>query len=479
MEKIKLSSAKATFIVILCLLQTFQPLVAGAQGGTGVIKGTVTGDNNQPVAGASVIVQNNQSNFSTGTKTDSSGIFTISVPAGGPYELKFSSIGFELQTLTGYHLKAGDVLTLNQSLKISANSLDNVVVVGYGTQRRAMVTGAIASVNSSMIARSATADATGALQGNVPGAVVVKNVGKPGSGYTINIRGISSFGGSNSPLFVIDGVPTTAGLNDINPADIDKIDILKDASATAVYGSRGAKGVVIISTKRGKAGKTSISYDAYMGVRTPTHLPTMFSGPEYVTFRTQQFLAQGRDTSRNNTGFFTAQQWKNIDTGIFTDWPSLLMNDGIQMNHNVSVSGGDDRTRFSLGAGFLREQGNVKPEDFKRYSFRGSVDRHINEKWDAGISFYISQNLQNQGSFEALRSAYRMPPVVAPYDSTGARVFRGLGGDALTNPLYDQENDIRANRGIRAFGQLYIQPWILFWMKGQEKRQENTAGGWI
>jgi TonB-dependent starch-binding outer membrane protein SusC len=454
--KIKLLCARAPLLALLTILM-LQSLFSHAQENNSVIKGAVHGENNQPVAGASVLIRNSRSNFSSGTKTDAAGIFTIHVPAGGPYEVTISSVGFEQQTLSGYDVKEGATVTFDLTLKPAANSLENVVVIGYGTQKRANVTGAIASVNSNTITRSATPDATGALQGNVPGAVVVKNVGKPGTGYSINIRGISSFGGSNSPLFVIDGIPTTSGLNDLNPADIEKIDILKDASATAIYGSRGAKGVVIVTTKRGKAGKTTISYDGYAGVRTPTHLPDMMNGPEYVAFRTQQFIAQGRDTSRNNTAFFTADQWKNIDAGRFTDWPELLLKNGLQMNHNVSVSGGDDKTRFSLGAGFLREEGNVNPEDFKRYSFRGNVDRQINEKWKAGISFYASQDLQDQGSYESLRSAFRLPPTVSPYDSSGARVFRVLGGDAVTNPLYDIDNDIRDNRYFRAFGNLYIQ----------------------
>jgi TonB-dependent starch-binding outer membrane protein SusC len=453
----KLLQCRVTIIALLILTQVLHFSSVKAQDNLSIVKGIVHGENNQPLINASVVIRNSQSNFTSGTKTDTAGIFTFRVPAGGPYGFTITNVGYEPQTLSGYNLKAGTTFTLDVSMKATAGSLEQVVVVGYGTQRRANVTGAIASVNATTITRAATPDATGALQGNVPGAVVVKNVGKPGSGYSINIRGISSFGGTNSPLFIIDGIPTTSGINDLNPADIEKIDILKDASATAIYGSRGAKGVVIVTTKRGKAGRTAISYDGYMGVRTPNNLPDMMNGPEYVAFRTQQFLAQGRDTSRSNAAFFTPQQWKNIGEGRFTDWPSLLLKDGLQMNHNVTASGGDEKTRFSLGAGILREEGNVRPEDFKRYSFRGNVDRQINEKWKAGISFYASQSLQNQGSYETLRSAYRLPPTVSPYDSTGAKVFRVLGGDGVTNPFFDQENDIRENRFFRTFGNLYIQ----------------------
>lgn len=452
--KIRLSLCRAGFIVLLFLSQIF---TSWAQTKQGVISGTVRGDNHQPLINVSISVHNNQSKFTTGAKTDSLGAFSVHVPYGGPYQLTITSVGYEPQMLTGYTVKEGQDANLEVSMKLNATSMENVVVVGYGTQKRANVTGAIASVNSTTLTRAATPDATGALQGNVPGAVVVKNVGKPGNGFSINIRGISSFGGSNSPLFVIDGIPTTSGLNDLNPADIEKIDILKDASATAIYGSRGAKGVVIVSTKRGKIGKSLISYDGYVGVKTPTHLPDMMNGPQYVNFRTQQFLAQGKDTSRSNTAFFSPDQWKNIDAGKFTDWPSLLLKNGIQTNHNVSVGGGDDKTRYSFGAGYLREEGNVSPEDFKRYSFRGNIDRQLNKAWKSGFSFYASQDLQNQGSYEALRSAFRMPPTVNPYDSAGAPVFRVLGGDGVINPLFDQKNDIRDYRNFRAFGNIYLQ----------------------
>ncbi|WP_312192289.1 TonB-dependent receptor plug domain-containing protein, partial [Sphingobacterium sp.] len=301
------------------------------------------------------------------------------------------------------------------------------------------------------IGRAATPNAAGALQGQVPGVVVTKNAGKPGGGYNINIRGVSSIGGSNEPLFVIDGIPSNGGLGDLNPADIEKIDVLKDASATAIYGSRGAKGVVIVTTKRGKTGTTSIAYDGYIGTRTPTNLPTMFDGPAYVNFRSEMFKAQGRSTERDNAAFFTPEQWKRIDAGDYTDWPSLILENGLQMNHNVSASGGDEKTQFSIGAGLLQEQGNVAPESFKRYSLRGNIDRVINEKWKAGLNMYMTQNLQDIGSSEALRSSYRLPPVAAAYDENGERIFRVYGTDAVTNPLFDQENEIRQSRGFRAF----------------------------
>lgn len=411
------------------------------------IRGVVRDQQGTPIAGVSIAVKENPTKA---TKTDSNGAFSIEATKG--MTLVISSVGMEKKEVL-----IADQKTLEVVLSTSDTGLEEVVVVGYGTQKKGDVTGAISSVNSSTIERAATPNAAGALQGQVPGVVVTKNAGKPGGGYNINIRGVSSIGGSNEPLFVIDGIPSNGGLGDLNPADIEKIDVLKDASATAIYGSRGAKGVVIVTTKRGKSGTTSISYDGYIGTRTPTNLPTMFDGPAYVKFRSEMFKAQGRSVERDNAAFFTPEQWKRIDAGDYTDWPSLILENGLQMNHNVSASGGDEKTQFSIGAGLLHEQGNVAPESFKRYSLRGNIDRAINDKWKAGLNMYMTQNLQDIGSSEALRSSYRLPPVAAAYDENGERIFRVYGTDAVTNPMFDQENEIRQSRGFRAFGNLYLQ----------------------
>ncbi|MEI6946438.1 TonB-dependent receptor [Paraflavisolibacter sp. H34] len=411
------------------------------------IQGKITNDKGEPLAGASVLEKGTRN--ATTTKED--GSFTLNLSKPGAV-LVISYVGYEAKEVT-----AGGQGSISITLAPVNANLNDVVVVGYGSQKKANVTTAIASVSAASIARAATPDATGALQGQAPGVVVVKNVGKPGSGYNISIRGTSSLTGSSSPLYVIDGIPTTSGLNELNPADIEKIDILKDASATAIYGSRGAKGVVIVTTKRGKAGKTSISYDGYVGLRTPTHLPEMFDTKEYVAFRTELFKAQGKDISRTNATFFTPEQWKNIDAGVNTDWPSLVLQNGLQMNHNVTASGGDEKTRFAISAGLLQEEGNVAPEDFKRYSLRGNLDRQISKKWKSGMNIYLSQNLRKIGSSEALRSAYRLPPMTVPTDSTGARQFRVYGANSVTNPLFDQENEIRESRNFRTFGNLYVQ----------------------
>ncbi|MEJ7829474.1 MAG: TonB-dependent receptor plug domain-containing protein [Segetibacter sp.] len=233
-----------------------------------LVKGLVQNNNNEPVYGASIIIRNTKNNFTSGASTDSSGIFTFSrIPSGGPYNFTFSAIGYESQTLSGYTIKDNITLSLVVKLKDIAATMNDVVVIGYGAQRKKDITGAVASLSTERFKDQPVSNVEQALKGQVAGVQVSQNSGSPSAGVNIKIRGTSSITAGNEPLFVIDGFPISAGdrgkgaiengnpLNTINPNDIESIDILKDASATAIYGSRGSNGVVIITTKSGKAGK--------------------------------------------------------------------------------------------------------------------------------------------------------------------------------------------------------------------------------
>ncbi|WPU98426.1 TonB-dependent receptor [Mucilaginibacter sp. cycad4] len=409
------------------------------------VSGKVTDIHNQPLPGVTVKLKGAQQ----AVATDINGVYSINVPDENAV-LVFSFVGFSTQEVA-----VQNKTILNVTLIEENSKLNEVVVVGYGTQKKVDVTTAISSVNSTQIARAATGDPTGALQGTVPGANVEKTVGKPGSGYSVTIRGVHSIGSSNEPLYVIDGIPTTGGLNDLNPADIEKIDILKDASAASIYGSRGAKGVVIVTTKHGKAGRTTLTFDSYVGEKRPVHLPDMMNSQQYVDYRIAQ--AQGSGKSTELADILSSDLIANYNSGINTDWPDLVLKNAVQMNHNITASGGDEKTRFSMSAGYLFEDGNVTPENYKKYNLRGNVDRQITDQWKAGINLYLVQDLTNLGSYETLRSSYRLPPITNPYDASGAPQFRVFNNDAVTNPLFDETNDLRQNRSLRSFGNLYVQ----------------------
>ncbi|MDN3669494.1 TonB-dependent receptor [Echinicola jeungdonensis] len=445
------------------------------------VTGTVTDENGQPIPGATIQVQGT----TRGTVTDLDGKYSIDVEEGAT--LIFSFIGYKKQPREVRKQTIMDV-----SLSPDLGNLEEVVVIGYGAVKKEDLTGSVASISSETIQKTTVPDATGALQGRVAGVNIEKNVGRPGSGFNVTIRGLSSISNSNSPLFVIDGIPTTSGLADLNPNDIEKIDVLKDASATAIYGSRGANGVVIVTTKKGSEGKFTIQYDAYYGARTPTNLPDMMNGPEYVNWRTDLFNYQGKSTDRSNPEFFTPEEWDRIDRGDYTDWIDLILRNGMQYSNTLTASGGDEKGTFALSIGQLKEEGTVPGQDYNRYNMRLNLNRKFAEKWEAGGNIYLSSSEQNEGSYEILRSSYRLPPVANPYDENGDPKFFAYRNDFVTNPLFESKEDgeIRENRRYRVFGNMYfkvepleglklrsqIAPQIIYGREGQYFGQFSKAG---
>ena len=416
------------------------------------ISGKITDASGIPLPGVTVVIKGT----TEGTITDSEGKYYIpNVPANAT--LQFSFVGMKAREITVSGKSVIDMIMQEETI-----GLEEVVAIGYGTVKKEDLTGSVGSVESDVIAASTVTDAAGALQGRVAGVNIEKNVGRPGSGFDITIRGLSSInnsGTSNAPLYVIDGIPTTEGLTDLNPDDIEKIDILKDASATAIYGSRGANGVVIVSTKKGKAGKFTIQYDGYCGVRTPSNVPDMMNGDEYVQWRTDLYTNLGKTADRSNTDFFTSEEWDRIDHGGYTDWIDLMLRNGLQTSNTLTASGGNDKGTFALSIGQLKEEGTVPGQDFNRYNIRLNINRKFSEKWEAGGNLYFAQSVQNLGSYETLRSAFRLPPVAYPYDENGDPSYLAYRNDYVTNPMFEylDDGEIRENRRYRAFGNIFLQ----------------------
>ena len=248
------------FLLFACLLCMFSASLAQSR----KVEGTVTGENGVPVAGASVTLKGSQK----GTTTTADGKFSLEVPTGKSV-LLINSIGFAEQ-----EINIGNQTVYAVKLLSESRQLEDVVVVGYGAVRKKDLTGAVGSLSTRDIVRANPANAAQALQGQVTGVVVTKTSNKPGQGFNIDIRGQNTITGSTEPLVVIDGV-IGARLRDINPQDIQSIDILKDASSTAIYGARGANGVIIITSKKGLSGKPKVTFDSYLGQKTPAHLPRL------------------------------------------------------------------------------------------------------------------------------------------------------------------------------------------------------------
>src|SRR4028118_1690831 len=322
-----------------------------------VVKGVVQNNNNEPLPDVSVIIRNTNTNFTSGTSTDSSGSFTFSrVTAGGPYSFTLSTVGYEDQTLSGYNIKENITLSLVVKMKSNMATLDQVVVVGYGTQKRKDLTGSVASVRSNDIKDLAVTRVDQALMGKVAGVQVKPVSGQPGAPPQIRIRGIGSISAGGDPLYVVDGFPT-GNIQSINPNDIESLDILKDASATAIYGSRGANGVVIINTIRGKSGTPIITFDTYYGWQKVAKIPKFMNARQQAEFAyyavKNRNLDLGNDISGPDTawGFPMPQTVIDVLSGKNTtdvDAIKEVLHTAPQQQYQLSAAGGSENVRYAL-----------------------------------------------------------------------------------------------------------------------------------
>jgi TonB-linked SusC/RagA family outer membrane protein len=281
------------------------------------VKGTVRDESGSGLPGVNILVKGT----TNGTTSDASGAFTIDVP-GNESVLVFSFIGYETQ-----EVPVGGRTTVDVSLVPSIESLSEVVVVGYGVQKKSDITGAMANLSGEQLRDVPVANVTQALQGRAAGVEINPTSSRPGAGAQIRIRGSRSLTGSNDPLIVVDGIPFSGTINDINPNDIATMDILKDASAAAIYGSRGSNGVVLITTRKGKEGKTQLYYDGYYGTSSPVGKYDIMDGKEFDAFRTEAQAAGAAYTP-------TADEVANLAAGKQTDWQDEMYKNGYITNHS-------------------------------------------------------------------------------------------------------------------------------------------------
>ncbi|WP_025763490.1 SusC/RagA family TonB-linked outer membrane protein [Dyadobacter tibetensis] len=402
------------------------------------ITGSVLDEKNQPLPGVSVVIKNTQ----RGTVTDVNGKFQLDVPEEGA-TLVFSFVGYVKK-----EIPIGNQSVLDITLETDESALAEVVVIGYGQVEKNDLTGAVGSIQSKDIVRGNPVQAAKALQGQVAGVNVQKTSNKPGAGYSIDIRGESSINSTNEPLVVIDGV-MGANLNNLNPSDIQSMDVLKDASSTAIYGSRGANGVIIITTKKGISGKPRVSYDAYVGQKSPNHLPDLMSAQDFYKAYHDDRLMDGGVSEK-----FTSTEMATVESGQSTNWLELLTQPTLQTSHSIAVSGGSDKTTYYFSGGFMKEGGSVAKTGFKRYSIKGGLDSQLNKKVKVGFTSYYTYNLFEQGSNEAIRSAYRARPtgvnsfadLLNPAESSdidyqGYAVWMGINDKQVINPIVEGQRD--------------------------------------
>ncbi len=339
---------------------------------------------------------------SSGTITDLSGNYSLEVPGEDPV-LVFSFIGYEEEEVT-----VGGRSVININLVQSIEALSEVVVVGYGTQRQEAVTGSVASISAEEITQVQTGNISQALQGRLPGVEFSQSSSQPGASMQIRIRGTRSISGSNDPLVVLDGIPFPGNISDLNPNDIQSIDILKDASATAIYGSRGANGVILVTTKAGKAGqKPQVTYNSFYGVKNVFSEYDMMSGPEFFALR----QAAG-------PGQFAGQLGQDEAEGVNTNWQDLLYRTGITTSHDLGVSGGTEQGRYNFSLGYYEDEGVIPTQQYTRYSMRGSLDQGIGKYFRIGFNTYNNYNI-TEGSNVGLYNILSLSPLASPYSSDG------------------------------------------------------------
>jgi len=387
------------------------------------VKGHIASETGLAISKASVMVKG----LSNGVTSDDNGNYEITAPDNGT--LIFSYVGF-----TTAEIKINNRTSIDVSLTSTPNSLSQVIVIGYGTQKRSDVTGAIATVNASTLQEVPTANFVTELKGRAAGVDIVSNNSSPGATGQIRIRGNRSLAPEavpynptqtavsndqlNGPLIVLDGIPYGGSINDINPDDIASLDILKDASATVIYGSRGSGGVILITTKRGnKSGRAVMSYNGYYGFSNPTGEYKVYNGSEYAALKDEAKAGNSINPGTSAYGLTTAEQ-AGLANGTSTDWQKLIYQTGQVTNQNISLNGGNERTQYSIGGSFYKEIGVIPGQDFSRYALRTTLDHQINSHLQIGINMMNSLTYTDFGG-NPVGGLIRMSPLVSPYNDDG------------------------------------------------------------
>jgi TonB-linked SusC/RagA family outer membrane protein len=365
---------------------------------TRTVTGKVTNAAGEPLNGISVTVAGTK----TGTSTTPEGTFSLAVPANRA--LRFSGVGYAQQDI---QITTQTEVTV--TLQASNEQLDQVVVVGYGTQRKEAVTGSVASINGDRLREVPSPNITQSLQGRLAGVDISQTSTRPGATMQIRIRGTRSLSADNNPLIVLDGIPFIGSLADINPNDIKSVDVLKDASATAIYGSRGANGVILVTTdKGGRNRKPRISYNGYHGIQNIFAKYPMMNGPQFIALRNAAKQLPGGQYPNG----------QDEADSINTDWQDMLYRTGFITDHNISLAGGSETGNYNFGGGYYVNQGIIPTQLYKRYSFRASIDQQVGKLVRVGFSTNNNYNV-SEGSQVGIYGALSNTPIANPYNADG------------------------------------------------------------
>ena len=399
------------------------------------VHGVVKDESGEPIIGATVI----QKGTTNATVTDLDGNFIFMVPSTGT--LSISYLGY---TTKNVPVQGRQVLDIE--LSQSSKQLNEVVVIGYGTMKKSDLTGSIGSIDAKKLNEQPVANIGQSLQGKVAGLQVV-DAGKPGDNVSIKIRGLGSINNCD-PLVVIDGIPTDLGLNNLNMADVERVDVLKDASATAIYGSRGANGVIMITTKKGKDGIGHLSLNVNFSFQNATKKPSLLNASQYAELNNEMMANAGYDQNP----LWTAPS----SLGNGTNWNDQIFRTGYLENYTLSYSGGSDKAHYYVSGGFLNQTGTVKSVSYRRYTFEANSDAQVLKWLKFSNSLALSADVKKQGNYD-LGSTYRALPIFPVKDENGE--WSGPNGNSLwygstRNPVGPTEMDQNKTNGYNLLGSI-------------------------
>ncbi|QNL52246.1 TonB-dependent receptor [Olivibacter sp. SDN3] len=417
------------------------------------IKGSVRDRNGDPIAGATIKIKNEQNSVTT----DDQGKFQLQVPSTGSV-LMVSYVGFATQEVA---INGRDEVAI--ILEENASELDEVVVIGYGTTKKRDLTGSVASIKSEEIVLTPTHNPLEAMQGRVPGLDITRSSGQAGAGVDIVLRGNRSITASNEPLYIIDGFQG-GSIDDLNPNDIESIDVLKDASATAIYGSQGANGVIIVTTKKGMAGKAKVSLNSYYGINGLTPYPDVRLFDDYVQLRREAWRYNGQWTSpADDPNIFANEgEWEAIQNGNWINWPDLLLQNGSMQNHTISVRGGSEKTKVFFSGGFFQEDGILRNDNMKRFNGRFNVEHDLNRWAKVGMLGQLTYSNINRRTSNLLANAVTASPFGRAFDDNGdIVVYPNPANPSFPSVLTDErgshiatDNTLRSNIILNTFLEL-------------------------
>jgi TonB-dependent starch-binding outer membrane protein SusC len=435
------------------------------------ITGKVTDRAGAPLPGVTVVIKGT----TTGTITNADGNYSISnIPEDAT--LVFSFVGLKSQEIPVEGRSSFSIVMEEDVLGI-----EEVVAIGYGTTRKRDLTGSVGSVDAEMLTARGTSGVLASMQGSIAGVNITQLSSRPGAEYNIQVRGLNTFAsGGSPPLYVVDGIVTN-DINFLNPQDIVKVDILKDASSTAIYGSRGSNGVVMVTTKTGQSmglkEKTVVSYNGSYGVKTPARLPQQYTSRDWFDYRSHAYLQYDKGKGDNGMA-----DWKIVPSGVYmqnpeaarraymnedTDWLGALTQNGTQQNHYLNIAGNSGKMDFNVGIGYQNEDGIYIKENLQRYNLKLSLTYKISDKLMFGATSNLSQTEIEAGDADAYTFTFRMAPVFKIYDDNGDLMIQpglvsNMGGVGANftgnrNPIWEIETGTDNRRRHDVLASFYLQ----------------------